>query len=99
MFSDEKRREPAKDTLTIAPGYLGSYPNFVFDVEASEVEDFAQALTAVGNAADFETFVERFGVRRTSPRFWTTIDWIHDDFRQRHPNQAGLFDLNRYGNF
>jgi hypothetical protein len=99
MFGEEKRHEPAKDTLTIAPGYLGSYPNFVFDVDASEMEDFAQALTAVGNAADFETFVERFGVRRTSPRFWTTFDWIHDDFRQRHPSQAGLFDLNRYANF
>ena len=48
--------------------------------------------------ADFETFVERFGVRRTSPRFWPTVDWLHDDFRLRQPTRAGLLDLGRYGN-
>lgn len=99
MFDGEKRREPADDTLTIAPGYFGSYPNFLFDVEAEQIEAFAEALAAVRSAADFEAFVDRFGVRRTSPRLWTTFDWIHDDFRRRQPTQAGLFDLNRYGNF
>lgn len=78
---------------------VGSYPNFLFDVEAEQIEAFAEALAAVRSAADFEAFVERFGVRRTSPRPWTTFDWIHDDFRRRQPTQAGLFDLNRYGNF
>ena len=98
MFGEDKRREPEKDTLTIAPGYLGSYPNFLFDVEVAQVGAFAQALSAVADAADFEALVERFGVRRTSPHFWETFDWIHEDFRRRQPTEAGLLDLGRYGN-
>ncbi len=43
-------------------------------------------------------FVERWGVRRTSAAFWETMDWFHADFRERHPTEAGLFDLNRYQN-
>jgi hypothetical protein len=98
MFDEEERREPAKDTLSVARGYLGSYPNFLFDVEVAQIEAFAQALAAVGDASDFEALVERWGVRRTSPHFWETIDWIHDDFRRRSPTASGLFDLGRYQN-
>jgi hypothetical protein len=98
MFKEAKRREIEKDTLTIVHGYLGSYPNFLFDVEVSQVEVFTQALTAVTGDAGFEALVARFGVRRTSPRFWETFDWIHDDFQRRQPTEAGLFDLGRYKN-
>ena len=99
MFGEEKRREPEKDTLTVARGYLGSYPNFVFDVEASEIEAFAAALAALGTEAHFEAVAARYGVRRTSPRFWPIVDWIHEDFRRREPTEAGIFDLARYGNY
>jgi hypothetical protein len=98
MFGEDQRLEPAKDTLTIAPGVLGSYPNFAFDVQGEQIEEFARALAAAGDAAAFEALVERFGVRRTSPRFWSTFDWIHDDLRRRQPTEAGLLDLGRYGN-
>ena len=99
MFGEEKRREPEKDTLTVVRGYLGSYPNFIFDVEASQIAAFTGALAAIRTEADFEAFAARYGVRRTSPRFWATVDWIHEDFRRRRPTEAGLFDLARYGNF
>jgi hypothetical protein len=98
MFAEAKRRQPEKDELTIVRGTLGSYPNFLFEVDVSEVEAFVQALAAVKDAAAFEALVERFGVRRTSPRFWEAFDWIHADFRRRQPTQAGLLDLNRYEN-
>jgi hypothetical protein len=49
--------------------------------------------------ADFEQLAARFGVRRTSPRVWPTIDWIHDDARRRAPTEFGLYDLDRYQNF
>jgi hypothetical protein len=98
MFGEDKRREPEKDTLTVARGYLGSYPNFIFDVDTAQIEAFAEALAAVQTDAEFEAFVVRFGVRRTSPRFWPTTDWLHDDFRLRQPTRAGLLDLGRYSN-
>jgi hypothetical protein len=98
MFDEGARLDPAADTLTIARGYLGSYPNFLFDVEVAQIEAFARALVTVRNAADFEALVERWGVRRTSPRLWPTVDWIHADFRRREPTEFGLFDLDRYDN-
>jgi hypothetical protein len=98
MFEEDERLQPEKDVLTIVRGTLGSYPNFLFEVDGSEIDAFVQALAAVEDAAAFEALVERFGVRRTSPRFWEAFDWIHADLRRRKPTQAGLLDLNRYEN-
>lgn len=98
MFGEQNQLIPADDTLTVTRGTLGSYPNFMFNVEIGEIEAFTAALLAVGNPSDLEQVVTRWGLRRTSPRFWSTIDWLHDDFRRRQPAEVGLFDLNRYVN-
>ena len=89
---------PADDTVTVARGYLGSYPNFAFDVDVEEMETFTTSLSAVQTPADFEAVAARWGLRRSEPQLWTTLDWMHDDFRRREPIQFGLFDLNRYEN-
>lgn len=99
MFGEEDRLVPADDTLTVARGTIGSYPNFLFDVESGQIDAFGAALAAVRNASDFEALVGRWGARRTNPSFWSTIDWVHDDFRRRQPTQFGLYDLGRYANF
>jgi len=98
LLDEDKRLIPEQDTLTIVRGYLGSYPNLLFEVDVDEIDSFTQALTSVGSAADFERLVDRWGVRRTSPRFWDTVDWIHEDARRRSPTEAGLFDFGRYKN-
>jgi len=98
MFGEAARLVPADDTLTVTPGYLGSYPNFLFDIPVGEIAAFANTLAAVQNDADFETLAARWGVRRTSPRLWPTVDWIHADFQRREPTEFGLFDLNRLNN-
>jgi hypothetical protein len=98
MFDEQQRLVPGDDTLTVVHGYAGSYPNFIFDVEVSQIEAFAQTLAAVQSASDLEALVGRWGVRRSSPSLWPTIDWIHDDFRRRQPTEFGLFDLDRYAN-
>ena len=98
MFGEAARLVPAADTLTVAPGYLGSYPNFLFDVQASEIDSFAAALAAVQNDDDFEKLAARWGVRRSSPHLWQTVDWMHDDFRRRAPPEFGLFALDRVKN-
>ena len=51
-----------------------------------------------GSRGDFEEFVGRWGIRRTSPRFWEAVDWIHADARHRNPIEFGLYDFNRYVN-
>ena len=81
MFDETARLEPADDTLTVARGQLGSYPNFFFDVDVDADRDFTRALAAVRDPIDFTALVDTWGVRRTSPQLWTTLDWMHDDFR------------------
>jgi hypothetical protein len=99
MFGEQSRLIPADDTLSVVRGYIGSYPNFAFDVDVAEIEAFAAAVAAVRGPADFTQVATRWGVRRTSPRLWQTVDWFHDDARRRTPTEFGLFDLNRYQNF
>ncbi len=96
MFGEKSRRLPKDDILTILSGYYGSYPNFFFDVPLPSIGDFARQLRAVDGDAAFEAFVARWGVRRSSPRFWATADWFQTDFAARQPILAGLLDLDRY---
>jgi len=96
MFGEDKRLVPEDDTLTIVPGHAGSYPNFFFTATARELPDFIGDLRVVNDEASFAHFVARWGVRRTSRRFWSTFDWLQADFAAREPLRAGLLDLNRY---
>lgn len=98
MFDEDARLVPANDTVTLVRGYLGSYPNFAFDVDHTELIEFRDTLMAVKDATGLEAVVDRWGVRRTDPDFWSTMDWFVEDFRRRQPTAAGLFDLGRYEN-
>ena len=98
MFGEDDRLVPEEDTLTIVRGYLGSYPNFLFDVEISQIGEFTAALAEVTTPGELESVVDRWGMRRSASAFWRTFDWIHDDFRRRDPTAYGLFDLARYEN-
>ena len=99
MFREESRRVPDEDEVTVAPGIAGSYPNFVFDVTRDEVEAFVDSVLAIRNPAGLDRVATRFGLRRTSPRFWRTIDEIQAEYRAAEPTESALLDLNRYGNF
>lgn len=98
IFGEANRLRPQGDTLTILRGYLGSYPNFAFDVETNELEEFVDRLTQASSEQDLEAIAVRWGVRRTDPDFWPTMDWFVADFYSQQPTAAGLFDLGRYEN-
>jgi hypothetical protein len=99
MLGEESRYQPEKDRLTIYPGITGSYPNFMFNVPASQVEQFVSMLGSAENAEDFERVVETWGVRRTHPRFWEILHDFTAWQKTQQPLQAGIFDVNRYENF
>jgi hypothetical protein len=69
MFDETARLEPAGDTLTVARGPLGSYPNFFFSVDVTQIDDFTRALAAVRDPIDFTALVETWGVRRHESGF------------------------------
>jgi hypothetical protein len=100
MFADvgDQRRDMKNDTLTVLKGLHGAYPNFFFDIQADELDAFTREYADVKNETDHRRLVERYGIRRSSPRFWETADWFQDYAAGTQGALAGLYDLNRYDN-
>lgn len=98
MFGESLRWQPRLDTLTVYPGILSSYPNFLFSLPASEVPAFAAAMEQVRNRGDFEQVVERWGIRRSHPLFWSYFNDLTRYLEQVEPLEAGILDMNRYEN-
>lgn len=98
MLGESLRYEPDKDTVTVFPGIIGSYPNFIFDVPASQVEHFVSLLGRAEEDEDFERIVTSWGVRRTHPQFWAVLHDFTAWQREHQPLQAGVFDVNRFEN-
>jgi len=99
LFREESRLVPEDDALTLVRGHFGSYPNFLFEVAAEELPAFVSEVRAATTPGAFTRLAARHGVRRTDPRFWPALDWLHADLRRRDPTEAGLYDLGRYGNW
>lgn len=98
LLGEESRYQPGLDTLTIYPGVLSSYPNFMFNIPAEQVPEFVAAMENAKDAQGFEKIVERWGIRRSHPQFW---QYFHDLSRYIHetdPVEEGVLDMNRYEN-
>ncbi|MDT4791195.1 Fatty acid cis/trans isomerase (CTI) [compost metagenome] len=98
MMGESLRYQPGLDTLTIYPGVLSSYPNFMFDLKAGEAGAFVSALEQVREQADFDRVVERWGIRRSHPQFWFYFHDLDAYLRETEPVEAGVLDMNRYEN-
>lgn len=98
MFGEDWRYQPRRDTLTVYPGILSSYPNFLFNLDAREVTTFVAALERVRDGADFERIVERWGIRRSHPQFWFYFNDLSRYLEETDPLEAGVLDMNRYQN-
>jgi len=95
LFSEDDRRVPLEDRLTLLRGFVGAYPNALFSVAESDLPAFVAGLRALTGDDGYEVLRERFGVRRTDERFWPFSDRAHEAFSKREPLESGLFDYNR----
>src|SRR5690606_3969701 len=98
MLGESLRYQPRLDTLTVYPGVLTSYPNFIFSLAAGEVPEFVSAMEQVRDRAAFETLVQRWGIRRSHPEFWRHFHDLSTYIRETEPVEAGVLDMNRYQN-
>ena len=96
MFEESERRNRAKDTLTVYPGLLGSYPNFMFHVPVQKIEAFTAALHAAQSQEQFLAVVDEYGLARSNPAIWENFQWFVDYTRRTEPLAAGVYDLSRY---
>jgi Fatty acid cis/trans isomerase (CTI) len=95
-FFEESRRVPKEDGLTVAVGFVGTYPNAFWVVERAQLGEFVRRFGAIHSEADYAAMQRDFGVRRTDPDFWQTSDRIAEIFRRDAPIEWGLLDLARY---
>ncbi|SDS29869.1 fatty acid cis/trans isomerase [Pseudomonas oryzae] len=98
MIGESLRYQAEKDTLTLYPEVLSSYPNFLFSLREGEVNAFVASMQQARGAADFELLVRRWGVRRSDPRFWDLFHDLSEHIREHEPVEAGVLDMNRYMN-
>ena len=99
LYGESLRYKPERDTLTVFPGILASYPNFMFNIPADEVDSFVDTLLAVKDEPAFEkNIVQRWGVRRTHPRFWELFHELTAYLQNHMPIEAGVMDMSRYVN-
>jgi hypothetical protein len=89
---------PSLARVTIYPGILTCYPNFIFRIDEKDVEEFAAQLTDADTKEKFTAVVERWGVRRSNPNFWQVANSITEYVRRKNPLEAAVFDVNRYKN-
>ncbi|SQH33697.1 esterified fatty acid cis/trans isomerase [Pseudomonas mucidolens] len=98
MLGEAYRYQPGLDTLTIYPGVLSSYPNFMFNVPAEEVPEFVEDMQRAKDPQGFERIVERWGIRRSHPQFWRYFHDLSRYIRETTPVEEGVLDMNRYEN-
>ena len=98
LFSENDRRVPAKDTLTILNGIVGTYPNAFFQVTEQQLDEFISGLEHLKTEQDYHHFKDKFAVRRTNKNFWKYADRLHTWYKNHHGKSAGLLDFNRLEN-
>ncbi|NOQ63510.1 MAG: isomerase [Methyloprofundus sp.] len=98
IVGEDFLRQKEQDTLTVVPGFLGSYPNIFFDVQQAQLDEFVTVIERVETAADKDAFYAKFGVRRTHPKIWDYVDWFSEQHIKDRGIEAGVLDLSRYNN-
>ena len=98
LFMEDKRLKPEGFTLATYPGVLGSYPNAFFDVNVLLFEHFVERIQQLQTEEDYKALLDDFAVRRTDPKFWEYVDWLHVWYLMNQPLKSGIIDLNRFEN-
>ncbi|MGI9343706.1 MAG: fatty acid cis/trans isomerase [Gammaproteobacteria bacterium] len=98
LFGEKQFRKPDEDTLSVVPGFIGSYPNALLVVNDYDIERFVDMISTLSTEGDYARLLDNYGVRRTNPNFWQHSDAIHAAYLRNAPVEHGLFDYNRLEN-
>lgn len=98
LFHEANRRLPDEDTLFVASGFIGAYPNVFYKVKEADLPEFTRRVATLASDKDYDALASRFAVRRTDPGFWLHRDLIQKEASRLMPVEAAVFDLNRYEN-
>jgi hypothetical protein len=98
LLFETSRLLPNEDTVSLVPGVLGAYPAAFFQLDEAQLPLFVTAIDRLQSEDDYRQLVDRFGVRRNSPLFWTHSDWWHEQLQRQSGVEFGMLDYNRFEN-
>jgi hypothetical protein len=96
VFGEDDRLDPTRDTIDFIRGYIGSYPNYFFDVDREDLPEFFDMMENFDGGGAYIAKLHRYAINRADPRFWEAYDAHQRHFDESEPIEAGVFDLNRY---
>ncbi len=97
LFDDRERRLPDEDYLTVAPGFIGAYPNAYLSVSTEDLAEFVARIKALDGETDYTLLMDDYGIRRTNSSFWQFSDAVQGAAR-RDRIEGGILDYNRLEN-
>ena len=98
LFAEGKRLLPEENTVTVARGVVGSYPNVFMRVQSADIGNFVDQVLAMRTSMDYELLLDNYGVRRTDPEFWIFSDEVHQLLYEDNPIEYGRLDYGRLEN-
>jgi hypothetical protein len=98
LFNEDDNRDIKNDTVTLVHGILGSYPDAFLHVNESEIAGMVADVERIRSELDYTRLMDKYGVRRTAPDFWSFSDKLHAAYLQHNPVDGGWLDYNRLEN-
>jgi hypothetical protein len=98
LLNEAERRLSEEDTLTLTYGFVGSYPNALWDVNEKDLPELIQRVNTLSSQNDYAQLMNRFGIRRTNENFWPFSDAMHNAMKTYEGINYGLLDYNRLEN-
>ncbi|MCO4786288.1 MAG: fatty acid cis/trans isomerase [Marinomonas atlantica] len=98
LLNEESTLLPEEDTLIVARGIVGDYPNVLLKMREQDVSSFVESVAHIRSEKDYIKLLNEFGVRRTSREFWATSDEMARLNKAMKPLSSGILDYNRLEN-
>lgn len=96
VFKEQKFLDPSKDRADFLSGFIGSYPNYFFVLDAADLPDFFEILDQYDGSPPSIERLEKYGVNRADANFWEVYDWFQKELDKTLGERSGIVDLNRY---
>lgn len=96
ILGEEYRLSPKEDTISVVPGFVGPYPNLMFEVPGSKLKSFVKMVQKMKSKEDFVSLIKRFGVGRSDKKFWRLFDEMNSNYVKLDPLEGGHLDLSKY---
>jgi hypothetical protein len=70
LFGESSALLPDQDTVTVAKGFIGSYPSAYWRIDEQELPALVKQISLLSDASSYQALMNRYGVRRTAADFW-----------------------------